>query len=117
MSERHSLAVSSTFVFQGSGDDGCHGEDTTPIMKTSTEPTCNREWVTWAQRWVKQVSRYWGQHSQSSSVCERPDSLEYDFVMPSEMARQRVPNDYNAKTVRLGPDGSLYLRNRYKQKF
>lgn len=80
-----------------------------PTMNASLQTTCNTGWIVWTRRWVQQISRYWGQHSHSSSDCERPDTLNYDFVMPTEITRQRVPEGYNEKTVRLAPNGSLYL--------
>ena len=119
MSERISLVESSAFSFQGAADDGSQERDTliaTPTTKASSPPNCSGGWIVWTQRCVQKMSRYWRQHSHSSSDCERPDRLICDFVMPTEIARKRVPEGYNEKTVRLAPDGSLYLRNRYKQK-
>lgn len=67
------------------------------------------------RRWSKRISNYW-ETQQQRRASGRPDSLEYDFVAPTETARTRLPHRYDEKTVRLAPNGSYYLRNRYKQK-
>lgn len=117
------VASSTSFVFRGPGDDDVYDNDERDTLtgkgnRTRSSMDDGAEWF-WKLRWVQQVSKYLTQKSQSQSECARPDPLEYDFIVSTETAASkcRAPlDDYDERTVRLAPDGSWYLRNRYKQK-
>jgi hypothetical protein len=121
--ESTTVALSTSFVFRGPGDDDDDDDDDGRDALTRRNRTRSRrgdgaDWFS-TLRWLQRVSKYLTQQSQSQSNCARPDPLEYDFVMPTETAASKccVPlHNYDERTVRLAPDGSWYLRNRYKQK-
>jgi hypothetical protein len=108
--EDDSLVASSAFVFESHDEefDNLTGSRSTI---SNNKNTGNTQVRFWKRRWVQRVSKYWSQQSSA-----RPDSLEYDFVATDEVARKRVPHRYDEKTVRVAPDGELYLRNRYREK-
>jgi hypothetical protein len=96
-------------------DQDCERDILTGSKRSTMTSNETRTAPTW-RRWSKRISKYWENQQRRQHASARPDSLEYDFVAPTEKARTRLPHRYDEKTVRLAPDGDYYLRNRYKQK-